>query len=245
MTSESNREVSSTGDLSDFEYESSVYDPMGGSSNQFGSHLTQQAADPFSLGPSLGSKMNVPDTIALLRDDEMQNYRLSDKMFSANQAANMSIPDRISLGGNTRGDFTGGGGGGMMGSMIPGMPPNVTAFSDSEVITPPRHLKLGEFAFPSVPVTSERPKTAKSNQITPDTSASKRKVKISTEAVYNDSVFQSSPEDVLALRKQVLALSRKVAAIEQDNKSRVIRENYYMYSLACLATVTLYLMFRR
>ena len=62
-----------------------VYDPMGGSSNQFGSHLTQQAADPFSLGPSLGSKMNVPDTIALLRDDEMQNYRLSDKMFSANQ----------------------------------------------------------------------------------------------------------------------------------------------------------------
>ena len=58
------------GDLSDFEYESSLYDPL--TSSGFG---VSQNVDPFSLGPSLGSKMNVPDTIALLGDDEMQNYR--------------------------------------------------------------------------------------------------------------------------------------------------------------------------
>ena len=142
MTSDADK-ISSTGDLSDFEYESSLYEPGAGSgSSQFGS---QVQVDPFSLGPSLGSKMNVPETIALLRDDEMHNYRLSDKMFSANQAANMSIPDRISLDGS--GNRDSGFSTGMMGSVV-GMPASVTAFSDTEVLTPPRHLKLDEFAFP-------------------------------------------------------------------------------------------------
>ena len=80
------------GDLSDFEYDSSLYyEPSGsetggpgpGPSLGGGHNLP---VDPFSNIASLGARMNVPDTIALLGDDEMHNYRLNDKLMVVNQA---------------------------------------------------------------------------------------------------------------------------------------------------------------
>ena len=63
--------------------------------------------------------------------------------------------------------------------------------------------------------------------------------------IYNDSVFENSSEDVAALRKQVLMLSRRMMAIEQDNQLRVKRENYFIYSLASLSLLSLWLFLRR
>ena len=143
MTSDN---ASSGGDLSDFEYDSSLYYENSGAGSMIAA--PNLPVDPFSNIASLGARMNVPDTIALLGDDEMHNYRLNDKLMAVNQAANMSIPDRISLDGSVKDS------GPMFRSNIPDV---FNGFPDTEVVTPPRHLKLDDHFFPRLEklITSE------------------------------------------------------------------------------------------